>query len=825
MSRAKDALSGPTPGPPSLGIPLPAPLAERTRALGSAGLRGAGEFVLYWLRTAQRGHQNPALEAGLAAAAALDRPLLVYQGLSERTPFANLRQHRFILEGARDLALELAERGIAYALHVERPGQRGRVLADLARRAALLVSEDFPLAPLSTWAARLARDNPLWLVDTACVVPMRLFGRRFERAFDFRRASERLRRERLVPWSLEQTPRHAPFAGDLGFEPVDVIAADLEALCAAAEIDAAVAPVPGLRGGSRAGYARWQAFLERGLAHYAERRNDALQDGTSRLSPYLHFGMVSPLRIAVEAAQSGRRGADKFLDELLIWRELAWNFCFHTPDVDSLTALPEWARRTLAEHAADPRARLDDERLERGQSGDALWDAAQAALLLRGELHNNLRMTWGKALLGWSRDAQEALRRSIDLNHRYALDGRDPSSYGGLLWCLGQFDRPFPPERPIGGLLRARPTHEHAERLDAAALRERLRREISPARRVAVIGAGLAGLAAARVLVDHGREVVLFDKGRRAGGRCAARGRGAETVDHGAQYFTERDRRLSRWLSSWLELGLVAPWEGRLVRLSQRNGQLFREPAGATDVRYVGVPDMNALPRHLAQGLDVRLETRIQRLRGGPGEPWFLIDSEGREQGPFDALLLALPPPQAADLLSGQGPLEAEARARRMTPCWAAWLEFDERPAALAEFDGAFVETGSLAWIAANGSKPGRRGERILLHARPDWSAEHLALEPQAAGERLHAALAELLGPLPAPRARDAHRWGFAAPAGPPPADSSNRSLAPLDPARRLALAGDAYAGGRVEGALLSGFAAAGRLLALLADDGVPAPS
>lgn len=802
------------------GLELPGLLLERTRALGGAAPRGAGEFVLYWARTALRGHENPALEAGLAAAAALDRPLLVYQGLSERTAFANLRHHRFILEGARDLAAELAARGIAYALHVERPGSRARQLAQLAERAALIVSEEFPLAPLSTWAERLALRHPLWLVDTACVLPLGLLGRRFERAFDFRRASERARRERLVPWTLEQSPRHAPFAGELGFEPIDPARSDLEDLCAAAEIDAAVAPVPGQVGGSRAGYARWHAFLERGLDRYAERRNDALVDGTSRLSPYLHYGMVSPLRIAVEAAASGRRGADKFLDELLIWRELAWNFCFHTRAVDSLEALPEWARRTLAAHAGDPRPHLDDERLERGQSGDALWDAAQSALLCRGELHNNLRMTWGKALLGWSRSAEEALARLVALNHRYALDGRDPSSYGGLLWCLGQFDRPFPPERPIGGLLRPRPTSEHAQRLDPAALRQRLASELGPQRPIAVLGAGLAGLAAARTLADHGRRVVLFDKGRRPGGRCAARGRGADTLDHGAQYFTVRDARLDRWLKSWLELEVVALWSGRLVRLSQRCGQLAAEPAGGTDRRYVGVPDMNALPRHLAAGLDVRLETRIQGLRGGPGEPWFLTDSEGREQGPFEALVLALPAPQAAGLLGGHGPLEAEARARPMTPCWAAWLEFAERPAALAGFEGAFVEHGPLAWIAANGSKPGRRGERVLLHARADWSAENLALDPEAAGERLQAALEELVGALPAPLSRSAHRWGYAAPAGPPPPDASNRSLAPLDPQRRLALAGDAYAGGRVEGALLSGFAAAGRLLSLLASLG-----
>ena len=152
--------------------------------------------------------------------------------------------------------------------------------------------------------------------------------------------------------------------------------------------------------------------------------------------------------IAREASESRTQGADKFLDELLIWRELAYAFCFYRQDHESLSAVPAWARDTLDEHKRDPRPALHSwETLARGRTGDKLWDAAQRSLLMHGELHNNVRMTWGKALLNWTPDAQSALAMMIDLNHRYALDGRDPASYGGILWCLGQFDRPFPPAR------------------------------------------------------------------------------------------------------------------------------------------------------------------------------------------------------------------------------------------------------------------------------------------------------------------------------------------------------------------------------------------
>ena len=206
-----------------------------------------------------------------------------------------------------------------------------------------------------------------------------------------------------------------------------------------------------------------------------------------------------------------------------------------------------------------------------GQTGDALWDAAQRSLLMHGELHNNVRMTWGKAILNWTPDAETALATMIDLNHRYALDGRDPASYGGILWCLGQFDRPFTPPRPIFGTVRWRSTTEHAKRLDADAyLRKTTRPLRDPMPEVAVIGAGISGLICARTLADHGFPVTVFEKSRGVGGRMATR-RTADGLrfDHGAQYFTARDDRFRRYVESWMHDGVVKPWRGRIVVLDQ----------------------------------------------------------------------------------------------------------------------------------------------------------------------------------------------------------------------------------------------------------------
>jgi photolyase PhrII len=410
---------------------LPPELLERTRAVKDAPGPSPGEFVLYWLHHAMRAHENPALDAAVTTANHLGLPILVYQAISERYPYASDRHHAFMLEGARDLQNQFRQRGIPYFFHLERRHHRGPYLRELAERAALVVTEEVPVDPLRSWTNRLSAttQTPLVCVDTACVAPMQLVGQAYTRAFQFRKATQPIYEERLHRVWEDVEPKVAADAPDLPFEPLDLSTSDLAELVSECEIDHAIGPVPHTRGGSAAGYARWNDFRESGLDAYDKRRNNPLIEGTSRLSPYLHYGMVSPLRIAREAAESASKGAAKYLDELLIWRELAYAFCFHRPDHESLAALPDWARESLAEHESDDRPAIYSwETLARGTTGDKLWDAAQLSLLIHGELHNNVRMTWGKALLNWTPDAASALAAMIDLNHRYALDGRDPAS-------------------------------------------------------------------------------------------------------------------------------------------------------------------------------------------------------------------------------------------------------------------------------------------------------------------------------------------------------------------------------------------------------------
>jgi photolyase PhrII len=803
---------------------LPPHLAERTRRIGTRAENEVGRFVLYWMRTAVRGHENPALDVALSLANARRLPLLVYHAVSERYPYASDRHHTFILQGARDVARELAARGIPYALHVERPLHRGPHLRTLAAQALAVVTEDFPLDPLRGWTQALAEHALVAAVDTACVVPMKLVGRAYDRAFAFERATKALRAGRLdAPW-VDVEPAFAMRFPELPFASVDPETMDVPELVAIAAIDHSVGPVAHTRGGSVAGYSRFDAFVAGALGDYHRTRNDPLAregHGVSRMSAYLHYGHVSPMRIARTAAKFGGRGAEKYLDELLTWRELAYAFAAFSPAVDTLDALPDWARATLSSHAKDPRAMTPSwEALARGRTGDAFWDAAQASLRIHGELHNNARMTWGKALLKWTRDPQAALAMLIDLNHRYALDGRDPASYGGILWCLGQFDRPFSPERPILGTVRPRETSVHESRLDVVAYRARC---MAPACgrpiRVVVVGAGLSGLACARTLADHGLTVTVVDKGMRPGGRATSRHDGADVFDHGAQFFTARSEWLRRHVTSWEADGIVARWTPRLV---QTGGARPRKTAPW----WVATPSMGALAAHLSGGLDIKQGTKVTSLSRDSGGTWSILATgpDGNAVPPLlaDALVVTLPAAQSALLL---GAVDSEwsrvAASAKQTPCWAVMLT----TRGVGDLGGDVFEDaqGPIAWTCREASKPGRAGavqdgesgvgeERWLLHASAAWSEAHLDAAPELVAQALSEAFLLQHGALVRAlvlRVR-AHLWRYAQ------GQLPEARGALFDASTLLAVCGDWVNGSRVEGALTSGVAAAGRLLGVV---------
>jgi deoxyribodipyrimidine photo-lyase len=468
----------------SFGVTVP---AIRIHKANQQPIHDRGAYVLYWMIASRRLRYNFALDRALEHCRSLHKPLLVFEPLRVGYQWANDRIHRFVLDGMADNARVCASRGIQYESYVEPlPGSGKGLLAALAENACVVVTDEFPCFFLPKMVASAAKQVPVLLeqVDSNGLLPLRATDHAAQRAFDFRRI---LQKE--LPKYLEHFPHSDPLSKSnllhvpsLSRESLAKWPPSSEAFLAADHaaiahlpIDHSVKPTQ-TRGGYQAARAQMRIFFEKKFRLYAEHRNQPEMDVTSGLSPYLHFGHISVHEIFSELAHretwkpqklslrpNGSRddwwnmspAAESFLDELVTWREVGYNFAFHRQDYDQYDSLPDWAQKTLQEHAKDKReSSYTLRKFENAETHDSLWNAAQTQLVREGTIHNYLRMLWGKKILEWSRTPQDAAKIMIHLNNKYGLDGRDPNSYSGIFWVLGRYDRPWGPQRPIFGTVR-----------------------------------------------------------------------------------------------------------------------------------------------------------------------------------------------------------------------------------------------------------------------------------------------------------------------------------------------------------------------------------
>jgi deoxyribodipyrimidine photo-lyase len=443
---------------------------ERVRILDDAGARPGGRYVLYWCRVNRRVKSNHALRFAAARANSLGVPLLVFDSLGCDYPYANDRLHTFVLEGVPEFAAALGRLGIGYGFHLAtRRRASHAVLRLVAAQAAAIVTDDYPEALLRHLpaAAEIARGVESHAVDSSCIVPMRSIPERCYAAY-----SIRPKIGRLLPAFLKAVPPVEAvhrFEGGAPDWQTEVDPRRIARLVAACQIDHSVPPSVAFRGGATEAARHLRRFLRSRLRRYAADKNSPSAHATSDLSPYLHCGHIASLDVALETrayAAKHKLVADEFLEELIVRRELAFNFAASRPVGQAsaqagpaprefaLDALPDWARRTLDKHRNDARdPTYTREQFEAAATSDGLWNAAQNELLLRGKIHGYYRMYWGKKIVEWSATPEDALATILYLNDRYCLDGQDPSTYAGVLWCLGLHDRPWQ-ERPIFGMVR-----------------------------------------------------------------------------------------------------------------------------------------------------------------------------------------------------------------------------------------------------------------------------------------------------------------------------------------------------------------------------------
>ncbi len=450
----------------------------RIRALNEAPVRLERDYVLYWMTSFRRARSNFSLQRAVEQAVVLKKPLVVFEPLRLGYEHASDRLHTFVLEGMAENERRFADSPVHYFPWVEREAGAGKgLLAALAARACLLIGDDWPsfFVPQMQAAAARQVDVRFEVIDSNGLYPMHHTTRVFSTAHSFR-----THLQKVLPPHLLELPLENPLAGvrlrGLSKWPVSSRWKAGIPKASSLPIDHAVGAV-GIKGGSAAGEARLKRFVDERLGDYGEARNEPEVDGTSMLSPYLHFGHVSSHQLLARIAKNERWDVEKlgksiggaragwwklsapaeaFLDQFVTWRELGFNLSSHRPEsYRSLDSLPGWARETIAAHAKDPRPYVYSlEQLERSQTHDPLWNAAMGQLRTEGWFHNYLRMLWGKKIYEWSKNAGEALHAMEHLMGKYSLDGRDPISWSGYFWVLGRYDRAWGPERKIFGKLR-----------------------------------------------------------------------------------------------------------------------------------------------------------------------------------------------------------------------------------------------------------------------------------------------------------------------------------------------------------------------------------
>lgn len=459
----------------------------RIRSLNSVTISGPEDrrYVLYWMVANRRLNYNFSLQHAVELSLEHNCPLVILEALRLDYPWACPRFHRFVMDGMQ-VQLAGSSGRVTYLSYLEREHQQGKgllqALAD-PQYCRAVVSDEFPcfFIPAMQKAAAEKLQVPFSVVDSNGILPMRAAPKAYDRAVDFRRFLQKELAPHFAFVPSEEPLKNyrgglSPRLPDLSRWPM----ADAEILSSDKLLAKLSGPpiVENFPGGSQAAHKRLQVFLGSRLGHYSERRSDPAADEgyASGLSPYLHFGHISVHEIlrsvaAVESwepsfftkkANGSKEGtwgmsgnAESFLDELVTWRELGYGFCYHHPtSFSDFDSLPAWAIRTLTEHSSDVRPWLYNlEQLDQGRTHDKVWNAAQRQLREAGIIQNYLRMLWGKKILEWSPSPRAALEVLIELNNRYALDGRNPNSYSGIFWCLGRFDRPWF-EREIFGSIR-----------------------------------------------------------------------------------------------------------------------------------------------------------------------------------------------------------------------------------------------------------------------------------------------------------------------------------------------------------------------------------
>ncbi|WP_321519764.1 deoxyribodipyrimidine photo-lyase [uncultured Bacteroides sp.] len=413
-------------------------MKNRSRLLQD-GTPGTGN-VLYWMSREQRISNNAGLIFASYIAKESGKLLEVLFVIDDTYPNANLRSFSFMTEGLQNVKIQLEALGIPFYLRLGKIPTKVTEHINLHKNAIVVI--DFsPLRHALSWKAQLLTSVsvPVYEVDGHNIVPCWIASDKQEYAArTFRPKINRHLVDYLYPLPEKETLKQ-----EHSFEPEAI---DWKAILSFPNIDLSISPT-NKPAGEEAAHTALQTFIDERIKNYAVERNHIRVNGCSELSPYIHFGQISALEVALEVIKQSPadKNREVYLEQLIVRRELAENFCYYNPNYDSSKGFPSWAQKSLLEHQSDVREYLYSlSEFEQAQTHDILWNEAQNTLVESGTMHNYLRMYWGKKILEWSATAEEAMQTAVYLNDKYQLDGRDPNGYTGCAWCIGGVhDRPW----------------------------------------------------------------------------------------------------------------------------------------------------------------------------------------------------------------------------------------------------------------------------------------------------------------------------------------------------------------------------------------------
>lgn len=424
--------------------------SERIKRLNNGEFNSEGKFVLYWMQAAQRAEWNHALEVAAKKANDFEKPLVCLVCLTGNYPGAQARHYAFMLQGLQETGKSLSKRNIPFVIKTGDPPEE---VIKFAKDAALVVTDAFYTREPRKWREEIAKklNIPFIQVETNIVVPVETASDKEEYAARTIRPKINKRRDEFLLPVPETKLKNKISGKDLKSYDMD----DIDKVISHLKIKTDAAPVDTFKGGASEARKLLDKFISDNLDKYDDKSNDPAEDVLSQMSPYLHFGQISPVEIALRINETDSPGREAYLEQLIVRRELAINFCWYNPDYDSYKSSPDWAKETLEKHKNDKKETVyKRKQFENAETHDEYWNAAQKEMVITGKMHGYMRMYWAKKTLEWSKSPEEAFKTAVYLNDKYELDGRDPNGYTGVAWCFGKHDHPWQ-ERPIFGKVRS----------------------------------------------------------------------------------------------------------------------------------------------------------------------------------------------------------------------------------------------------------------------------------------------------------------------------------------------------------------------------------